>query len=61
MFPVMINPQLKINLLYDIGAVRTCMNYETLFKLGLDLDDKAVPHYAYCFKELIWVLSGLQD
>ena len=33
-----------MNALYDIGAIRSCMNYDTFFNLGLDLDDKAVPH-----------------
>ena len=43
-FPVMADPNVKINALYDTGSARSCMNYETFFFLGLDLDDKAVPH-----------------
>ena len=37
-FPVTISPAL-----YDTGAARSCMSYETFFSLGLDLDDKTVP------------------
>ena len=33
-----------MNVLYDTGAARSCMNYNTFFNLGLDLDDKAVPY-----------------
>ena len=43
MFPVTILPALQINALYDTGAARSCMSYETFFSLGLDLDDKTVP------------------
>ena len=43
-FPVAINPHMNINTLYDTGAARSCMNYDTFFSLGLDLDEKAVPH-----------------
>ena len=43
-FPVSINSQVKINALYDTGATRSCMNYDTFFSLGLDLDDKPAPH-----------------
>ena len=42
-FPVSINLQVKINALYDTGAARSCMNYDTFFSLGLDLDDKPAP------------------
>ena len=41
---------IKISALYDPGAAWSCMNYETFFSLGLDLDDKAVPH--------VWTASG---
>ena len=43
-FPVTINSQVNINALYDTGVTRSCMNYYTFFKLGLDLDDKPAPH-----------------
>ena len=43
MFPIAINSHMNINALYDTGAARSCMNYDTFFSLGLDLDDKAVP------------------
>ena len=43
MFPVIISPALQINALYDTGAARSCMSYETFFSLGVDLDDKTVP------------------
>ena len=43
-FPVTINLQVNINALYDTGAARSCMNYDTFFNLGLDLDDKLAPH-----------------
>ena len=43
-FPVAINLHVNINALYDTGAARKCMNYNTFFNLGLDLDDKATPH-----------------
>ena len=43
-FPVTINSQVNINALYDTGATRSCMNYDTFFSLGLDLDDKPAPH-----------------
>ena len=43
-FPVTINSQMEVNTLYDTGATRSCMNYDTFFKLGLDLDDKPAPH-----------------
>ena len=43
-FPVTINSQVNINALYDTGATRSCMNYDTFFNLGLDLDDKPAPH-----------------
>ena len=42
--PISINLQVKINALYDTGTARSCMNYDTFFSLGLDLDDKPVPH-----------------
>ena len=42
-FPVIINSQVNINALYDTGATRSCMNYDTFFNLGLDLDDKPAP------------------
>ena len=42
-FPVTINSQVNINALYDTGATRSCMNYDTFFNLGLDLDDKPAP------------------
>ena len=42
-FPVTINPKLQINALYDTGAARSCMNYETFFILGLELDNQTVP------------------
>ena len=42
--PVSINSQVNINALYDTGAARSCMNYDTFFNLGLDLDDKPAPH-----------------
>ena len=42
-FPVTINSLVNINALYDTGAARICMNYDTFFNLGLDLDDKATP------------------
>ena len=42
-FPVTINLQVYINALYDTGATRSCMNYDTLFNLGLDLDEKPAP------------------
>ena len=44
MFPVTINSQMEVNTLYDTGATRSCMNYDTFFNLGLDLDDKPAPH-----------------
>ena len=43
-FPVAINLQVNINALYDTGATRSQMNYDTFFNLGLDLDDKPAPH-----------------
>ena len=43
-FPVAINSEVNINALYDTGAARSCMNYDTFFNLGLDLDDKPAPH-----------------
>ena len=43
-FPVTINLQVNINALYDTRATRSCMNYDTFFSLGLDLDDKPVSH-----------------
>ena len=43
MFPVTINSQMEVNALYDTGATRSCMNYDTFFNLGLDLDDKSAP------------------
>ena len=42
-FPVTINLQVKVNALYDTGATRSCMNYDTFFNLGLDLGDKPAP------------------
>ena len=44
MFPVAINSHVNVNTLYDTGVARSCMNYKNFFNLGLDLDDKAVPH-----------------
>ena len=35
---------MEVNTLYDTGTARICMNYDTFFKLGLDLDDKPTPH-----------------
>ena len=50
-FPVAINLQVNINALYDTGATRSCMNYDTFFSLGLDLDDKpAPPPYEDCIR-----------
>ena len=43
-FPVTISSQVKVNTLYDTGTTRSCMNYDTFFNLGLDLDDKPAPH-----------------
>ena len=43
-FPVTINSQMEVNTLYDTGATRSCMNYDTFFNLGLDLDDEPAPH-----------------
>ena len=43
MFPVTINLQMEVNALYDTGATRSCMNYDTFFNLGLDLDNKPAP------------------
>ena len=43
-FPVTINSQMEVNALYDTGAARSCMNYDTFFNLGLDIDDKPAPH-----------------
>ena len=34
---------MNFNALYDTGAARSCINYDTFFSLGLDLDDKPVP------------------
>ena len=42
-FPVTINSQVNIDASYDTGATRSCMNYDTFFSLGLDLDDKPAP------------------
>ena len=42
-FPVTINLQVNINALYDTGSTRSCMNYDTFFNLGLDLDGKPAP------------------
>ena len=42
-FPATINLQMEVNTLYDTGATRSCMNYDTFFNLGLDLDDKPAP------------------
>ena len=42
-FPVTINLQVKVNTLYDTGATRSCMNYDTFFNLGLDLEVKPAP------------------
>ena len=44
MFPVVVSPNVQINTLYDTGAARSCMSYETFFSLDLDLNDKLVPH-----------------
>ena len=35
---------MEVNALYDTGATRSCINYDTFFNLGLDLDDKSAPH-----------------
>ena len=43
MFPVAVSPNVQINTLYDTGAARSCMSYETFFSLDLDLNDKLVP------------------
>ena len=43
MVPVTINLQMEVNTLYDMGATRSCMNYDTFFNLGLDLDDRPPP------------------
>ena len=43
-FPATISSQVKVNALYDTGATRSCMNYDTFFNLGLDLDDKPASH-----------------
>ena len=43
-FPVAINSCVNINALYDTGAARSCMNYDTFFNLGLELGDKAASH-----------------
>ena len=43
MFTVAINSNVNTNALYDTEATRSCMNYDTFFHLGLDLDDKASP------------------
>ena len=43
-FPVTINLQVGVNTLYNTGATRSCMNYDTFLNLGLDLDDKPAPH-----------------
>ena len=43
MFPVTINLQVEVNTLYDTGATRSCMNYDTFFNLGWDLYDKLPP------------------
>ena len=43
MFPVTINLQMEVSTLYDTGGARSCMNYDTFFNLGLDLDDKPAP------------------
>ena len=43
----------SINALYDKGATRSCMNYDTFFSLGLDLDDKPAP-MSGLNQELIW-------
>ena len=50
MFPVAINSHVNINALYDMGAARSCKNYDTFFNLGLDLDDKAAPHVRTAFR-----------
>ena len=44
MFPVKVSPSIQVNTLYDTGAAKSCMNYETFFSLGLGLDDKLVLH-----------------
>ena len=44
MFPVAVSPNVQINTLYDTGAARSCMSYETFFSLDIDLNDKLVPH-----------------
>ena len=43
-FLVTINLQVKVKALYDTGAARSCMNYDTFFNLGLDMEDKPAPH-----------------
>ena len=50
MFPVTINSQMEVNALYDTGAARGCMNYDTFFNLGLDLDDKPAPPCEDCIR-----------
>ena len=57
MFPVTILPVLQINALYDTGAARSYMSYETFFSLGLDLDDKQCPDYAQ-HQVLTWEQLG---
>ena len=49
-FQVMADLNIKMHALYDTGAARSYMNYETFFFLGLDLDDKALP--------CVWIASG---
>ena len=67
MFPVTINSQMEVNALYDTGATRSCMNYDTFFNLGLDLDDKPAPHVrtasgtdmgAISFTMLMFAING---
>ena len=66
-FPVTINLQVEVNALYDTGATRSCMNYDTFFNLGLDLDDKPAPHVrtasgtdmgAISFTTLMFAING---
>ena len=42
-FSVTTNSQVEVNTLYDTGATRSCMDFDTFFNLGLDLDNKPAP------------------
>ena len=48
-FPVMADPNTKINALYDTGAVRSCMNYEinkhSFFNNSLFANNKQDPSF----------------